>query len=230
MIGFGGGSSYTALLGTSNISYAHIPIISLICNLIVVSGGSWNYFRNDQLDFKFALPFLVSSIPMSFLAGKLHISESSFYMILGVTLFLCGVRTLFINVKGRAEISKPHMLLSVLVGGAIGFLSGVVGIGGGIFLSPLLINFGWTHARGAAACACIFILFNSAAGLFGQLLKSTHFEFNYYYISFFGAVLIGGQVGSRISSKSMISHKFIQKGTGLLTLAVGVRLLVREFF
>lgn len=226
-VGFGGGSSYTALLGVSDISYELIPKISLTCNLIVVSGGLWNFYRHKKLEWTLAKPFLVSSVPMALLGGSFPVTEKFFYLMLGITLSIAGLRLIFIKAKEQEQITRPKGSLTLLTGGVIGLISGMVGIGGGIFLSPLIINLGWARSKQAASIACLFIFFNSLAGLLGQMIKGTPTDFNLNFIFLFVAVFIGGQIGSRLSLSAKVSYKLTQIATAILTLAVGLRVLIR---
>ena len=227
-VGFGGGSSYTALLAVSNISYTLIPKVSLICNLLVVSGGCYHFFKSGHLSKKLITPFILASVPFAFLGGLYRLEESTFYALLTFSLVLCGLRILIIRDKRVEEITPPTFGVSLVVGALLGLLSGMVGIGGGIFLSPLLINMGWARSKDAAAVASVFILVNSLAGLGGQFSKSLAMPAPEFYLPLFLAVVLGGQIGSRISNHSRASYWLIQKGTGILTLVISARLLFKS--
>lgn len=227
LVGFGGGTSYIAALAIAGIPYTMIPKISLLCNLLVVSGGCWHYMRAGHFDRKLILPFVLSSVPLSFLGGSFPLSEKTFYILLTVSLCLCGIRILFIRDRLTVELQRPGFVTSLIAGGLLGFLSGMVGIGGGIFLSPLLINMGWARSKEAAAVASMFIFLNSLAGLVGQFSKDTMLPDPVTYLPLFLAVIMGGQIGSRLGTHSRISYQIIQKGTGLLTLFIGSRLLLK---
>ncbi|MCM2349248.1 MAG: sulfite exporter TauE/SafE family protein [Bacteriovoracaceae bacterium] len=229
IVGFGGGSSYIAILGVSGTPYHLIPKIALICNLLVVSGGCYHYFKNDHFSKKLILPFILSSVPMSYLGGMFPIKEQTFFILLSFSLILVGLKILFVPDKQMSAIKDPSFLTSFLTGGSLGLLSGMVGIGGGIFLSPILINMGWARSKTAAAVASVFILVNSVAGLAGQLTKDFNYHELYHYFPLFLSVIVAGQLGSRIGSHSRISYDLIQKGTGLLILIVSMRLLIKIF-
>lgn len=229
IVGFGGGSSYIAILGVSGIPYHLIPKIALICNLLVVSGGCYHYFKNGHFSKKLILPFILSSVPMSYLGGMFPIKEQTFFILLSLSLILVGLKILFVPDKQMSTIKDPPFLTSFLTGGGLGLLSGMVGIGGGIFLSPILINTGWARSKTAAAVASVFILVNSVAGLAGQLTKDFNFLELSDYFPLFLSVIVAGQLGSRIGSHSKVSYGLIQKGTGLLILVVSVRLLFKVF-
>jgi uncharacterized membrane protein YfcA len=226
-VGFGGGSSYIGMLALMNLPYELIPKISLLCNILVVSGGCYHYYRKGFMKRGLILPFIVSSVPMAFLGGHFPLSEKNFYILLTTCLLLCGLRILFIRDRQQEEIKEPGYPISFITGGILGFLSGMVGIGGGIFLSPILINLGWARSKNAAAVASVFILVNSLSGLLGQFMKDPVFPGPAYYLPLFLAVIIGGQIGSRIGTHGKISYALVQKGTGLLTLFISVRLLFK---
>lgn len=226
-VGFGGGSSYIAMLAVADVPFTLIPKISLICNLLVVSVGCYHFIKSGHFSKKLIIPFVMSSVPMAFLGGLFPIQEKTFFILLTLSLILCGLRILFISDKDPSEIKTPSFFISLLIGAILGLLSGMVGIGGGIFLSPILINMGWARAKEAAAVASLFILLNSLAGLGGQFTKEVSFPEFERYLALFLAVLIGGLVGSRIGTHSKVSYVWIQKGTGVLTLFISIRLLMK---
>ena len=200
-VGFGGGSSYLAALSLIGLSYQTIPQTALVCNLIVSGGGVWHFHRAGHLRWKRMIPFVVLSVPMAYLGGRAPVSRELFLLLLGGSLFVAGMR-MFLPVP-RAGVfasmsTRGAWLVGVPVGAALGFLAGIVGIGGGIFLAPVLILTRWTDARGAAATAAVFILVNSGAGLAGQLSKGIFLDQMILPLAL--AVLLGGQIGSRLGS------------------------------
>lgn len=226
-VGFGGGSSYIAILAAGGVAYTLIPKISLMCNLLVVSGGCYHYMKEGHFNKKLILPFVLSSIPMAFLGGAFPLTEKTFFILLTVTLSLCGIRILFLPDRKVEEVKAPNVPVSVITGAILGLLSGMVGIGGGIFLSPILINMGWARSKDAAAVASMFILLNSVAGLAGQFMKDGSFPETSLLLPLFAAVIVGGQIGSRIGTHQKVSYNLIQKGTGILTLFISIRLLLK---
>jgi uncharacterized membrane protein YfcA len=227
-VGFGGGSSYLALLTVSDVPYLLIPKLALICNLLVVSGGCYHYFQNKHFNIRLMLPFILSSVPMAFLGGMYAISENTFQGLLAGCLILAGFRLLFIP-KSSIELTHiPSWATSMAFGGILGALSGVVGIGGGIFLAPLMLNLRWGKPKEVASTASAFIWLNSLAGLAGQSTKGIPPEiFNYWPL--FIAVILGGQIGSLFGSHPKISQSSIQRLTALLILLISIRLIIKVF-
>ncbi|AZA98437.1 sulfite exporter TauE/SafE family protein [Chryseobacterium joostei] len=228
-VGFGGGSSYLAVLAMYSLPYQEIRLTALICNVIVVVGGVYIYIKNKQVDWKKILPITLVSVPMAYLGATLKISQETFFLILGITLIIAAillwVRTEVKSEDNSADASKQSILRNSFLGGGIGFLSGLVGIGGGIFLSPLLNLLKWDTPRKIAATSSVFILVNSISGIFGQLSKLS-VDMDYFRIlSLCLAVLIGGQIGSRMSLKW--NPLIIKRMTAVLVLVAGINILIK---
>ena len=163
-VGFGGGSSYLALLALVLTSFFAIRSTALICNLVVVSGSTYLYWKNGHLDFKKFLPFIVASIPFAFLGARFRLSEQVFFIILGGALIISALALIFQTLKlKKSEEVNPNYppYVTYLLGAGIGLLSGLVGIGGGIFLAPILNHMKWDKSIKIAALASFFILVNS---------------------------------------------------------------------
>lgn len=228
-VGFGGGSSYLAVLAMYGLPYQEIRLIALICNVIVVTGGVYIYIKNKQTDWRKILPITLVSVPMAYLGAILKISQETFFLILGITLIIAAI-LLWIktDAKNNAEISQDSqasVIRNGFLGGGIGFLSGLVGIGGGIFLSPLLNLLKWDTPRKIAATSSFFILVNSISGIFGQLTKlSVDMDF-FRILSLCLAVFIGGQIGSRMSLKW--NPLVIKRVTAVLVLVAGINVLIK---
>lgn len=230
-VGFGGGSTYSALLVLTEIDYLLIPIIALTCNLIVVSGGVVRFQREGSLPARRLLPFLAASIPAAWIGGRLPISELVFVGLLGSALLFAGLRLLFQRSQADTDGSPKSLPLpiSLGLGAGIGFLAGLVGIGGGIFLAPVLYFTRWGSPREIAGACSLFILANSLSGLTGQAMKLGDMEllgaaFAYWPLAI--AVLIGGQIGSWLGS-ARLQPDWIKRLTAVLILYVAARLLVR---
>ena len=223
--GFGGGSAYLAVMAVSGLSYVAIPQIALLCNVIVSGGGTWHFHRGGHLDWKRMLPFIALSIPMAYVGGRLQIGKEQFYIVVGLSLLLAGIRMLFPNIGDRTRRSITGgraWLIGLPVGAGLGLLSGVVGIGGGIFLAPILLLTGWTNVKQTAAAASVFILVNSLAGLAGQLVKGVYLDVMVIPLAL--AALVGGQIGSRAGSNYLPAIG-VRRLLAAIIVVVGVRLL-----
>ena len=230
-VGFGGGSTYLALLLIWGVPYFIFPVIALSCNIIVVSGNCFNYIRARNLNLKLLIPYLVGSIPLAYIGGSLPIEKKLFEILLFLVLAIAGTLLLF-NFKsygGREEsYRKIPVLVSILIGGILGFMSGVVGIGGGIFLSPILFLIRAGKPKHIVTTASLFILINSISGIIGQLTKNAVLIeiLNYWYLLI--AVLIGGQIGNFLNLK-IFSVRILALVTATLVLFVAIRMGFRFF-
>ena len=230
-VGFGGGSTYLALLLMWDIPYYIFPVLALVCNVIVVSGNSFNYIRTGNFNSKLLLVYLVGSIPFAFLGGSIAVEKKFFEIILFVVLSLAGFFLLISNRNYSEKIIKINNinpLFSIMIGSVIGFTSGIVGIGGGIFLSPILFLLKAAHPKQIVTTASLFILLNSISGILGQLTKENVINelFNYYPL--FLAVLVGGQIGNFLNLK-FLSNRLLAILTSLLVIFVAIRIGIRIF-
>ena len=224
-VGFGGGSTYLALMLIWDIPYYIFPIIALFCNIIVVSGNSINYMRSANLNFKFLGPYLIGSIPFSFLGASILISKDLFETLLFIVLIIAGI-FLLIESKSfnnnKIKINQIPKIISIFIGSIIGFTSGIVGIGGGIFLSPILFLIKAGYPKQIAASASLFILINSIFGVAGQLTKEIVINEFLNYWPLFIAVFMGGQIGNFLNIK-FLSNKTLAIITSLLVIFVAIR-------
>ena len=225
-VGFGGGSTYLALLIIWSVPYFVFPVIALSCNIIVVSGNCFNYIRAGNLNLKLLIPYLIGSIPLAFIGGSLPIEKELFEILLFSILAAAGTLLLF-NFKSydnkKENYKKIPPVVSILIGGALGFISGVVGIGGGIFLSPILFLIRAGRPKHIITMASLFILINSITGIVGQLTKNEVLSEipNYWYL--LGAVLIGGQLGNFLNLK-VLPTRILALVTALLVIFVALRI------
>jgi hypothetical protein len=230
-VGFGGGSTYLALLLIWNIPYFIFPIIALTCNIIVVLGNSLNYIKAGNLNLKLLLPYLIGSIPLAFLGGSLPIDKKFFEILLFVVLVTAGILLLF-NFKSYDDKNESYRkiptLVSIIIGGVLGFISGAVGIGGGIFLSPILFIIKAGKPKHIVTTASLFIPINSLSGIFGQLTKNLVLAeiLNYWY--FFLVVFIGGQIGNLLNLK-VFPTRVLAIITAILVIFVAIRMGLKIF-
>jgi uncharacterized membrane protein YfcA len=226
-VGFGGGSTYTAILIESGQHWELVPPVSLVCNIVVVTGGVYHFARAGHLDLRFAAPLIAASVPAAFVGGYLQLDESSFLKLLGVALLLAGVLMLLDRQwRGGGEVA-PRTGVSLALGLGLGGLAGLTGIGGGIYLAPVLHLFRLAAARTVAATCSLFILVNSIAGLAGQLTKLGGDAAVLLHAGFLVlplAVLVGGQLGSQAGARWLPASP-IRRLTGLVITIVAVRLL-----
>jgi len=230
-VGFGGGSTYLALLLIWGVPYQIFPIIALCSNIIVVSGNCFNYIRARNINVRLLQNYLISSIPLAFIGGSLSINKNFFEILLFIVLLLAGILLLlkFKSLDNKNEIYKKiPKAISILVGGLIGFISGVVGIGGGIFLSPILLLLNAAKAKDIATTASLFILINSIAGLGGQFTKNFTFDQIQNYWPLFLLVFMGGQIGNFLNIKIFPTRILVLVTAGLV-LFVAIRIGFKLF-
>ena len=231
-VGFGGGSTYLALLLLWGVPFTIFPVIALCCNIIVVSGNCINYTRAGHLNFKLIIPFLIGSIPLAYIGGALPIEKEIFEILLFLILSIAGI-LLLINFKTyddkQENYRKIPFLFSVLIGGVLGFLSGIVGIGGGIFLSPILFLIRAAKPKHIVTAASIFILINSLSGILGQITKNEVLNEILNYWPLLLAVFIGGQIGNFINIK-ILPTRILALITSGLVLFVAARMFYKIFF
>jgi len=228
-VGFGGGSTYLALLLIWDVPYFVFPVIALSCNTIVVSGNCFNYIKAGNLNLKLLIPYLIGSIPMAYIGGSLPVEKRLFEILLFLVLITAGALLLF-NFKSYEDKEESNrkipMFVSVFIGGFLGLISGIVGIGGGIFLSPILFLIKAGRPKYIVTAASLFILINSIFGIFGQLTKNVVLMevSNFWYLLV--AVLIGGQLGNFLNLK-IFPTRILALVTALLVLFVAIRMGIR---
>ena len=230
-VGFGGGSTYLALLLIWGVPYFIFPVIALSCNIIVVSGNCFNYIKGGNLNLKLLVPYLIGSIPFAFIGGSLSIEKMLFELLLFLVLSSAGI-LLLINFKSyddkEENYKKIPIPVSILIGGSLGFISGVVGIGGGIFLSPILFLIRAGKPKHIVTIASMFILINSISGIAGQLTKNVVLNevSNYWYLLI--AVLVGGQLGNFLNLK-ILPTRILALITAILVIFIAVRMGIKIF-
>ena len=231
-VGFGGGSTYLALLLIWEVPYYIFPVIALVCNIFVVSGNSFNYIKAGNLNLKLLIPYLLGSIPLSFIGGSIEIDKNLFEIFLFIVLGIAGT-LLLINFKSYDDNESTYrnipILISILIGGTLGFVSGVVGIGGGIFLSPILFLIKAAKPKHIVTAASLFILINSISGVTGQLTKNIVLSDISNYWHLFLIVIIGGHIGNFLNLK-IFPARILALVTSCLVLFISIRMGIKLFF
>ena len=197
-VGHGGASGYLALMAIFSISPDVMKPTALLLNLFVSMTSFIQFYRGGHFKWKIFLPFAVVSVPAAFLGGLITVDAEVYKKILGLLLLIPIVRFLFFANITVKDIKKSNVFLSLLIGASIGFFSGLIGIGGGIILSPVLLLLKWTDMKQTAAISALFIFVNSLSGLAGQLTQGIHFSpdmFGYVIVAFIGG-LCGAYLGS----------------------------------
>jgi uncharacterized membrane protein YfcA len=224
--GFGGGSSYIAILLLANLPFEDVRWIALICNVVVVSTSCWYFYKADILKPKKLLPLIILSIPLAFFGGTFRPETNTFKIVAAIALIGASVLMIIDHKKIEKKILSSPILSGI--GGAIGLLSGFIGIGGGIFLSPVLHIIRWESAKVISAAASFFILVNSLAGLVGQSLNNPYIN-SKICITLGLSVFVGGQIGNKLNIH-ILSPEKIKLVSAVLIAFVGFRILYTQLF
>ncbi|MCB0533061.1 MAG: sulfite exporter TauE/SafE family protein [Lewinellaceae bacterium] len=226
--GFGGGSSYLAIMALFGLSMLTLRPVALLCNIVVVSGNLWIFWQNGHLNLKKTAPLALAGIPMAFAGGYWRLSEQTFFILLGISL-IAAAFAMWIQSRPLSQQSNQTKTLPVAanlsIGGSLGLLAGLTGIGGGIFLSPVLHLIRWDKPKVIAAAASFFIFCQSIAGISGQLAQGAKIEWNLVFPLLI-AVWLGGQIGVRATA-SRFSQVLVRNLTALLVLYAGFNILWR---
>ena len=228
--GFGGGSSYLAILALWSIDFQLIKSTALLCNVAVVVGGVYHFYKSGHLPLKKAWQLSLVSVPLAFLGSYLPMKQATFFLVLGIALTLAALvmcyRLFFEREEPIIPADEGNGVAYGIIGGAIGLLSGMTGIGGGIYLSPVLRLGKYDTAKNIAGLSSFFILVNSIAGLAGQAAKHAIV----FDLKFTGplllAVIAGGQIGALLSAK-VLKPRWVAGATAVLILYAGVRMLIK---
>lgn len=191
-VGHGGASGYLALMALFSMAPDVMKPTALLLNLFVSLTSFIQFYRGGHFKWSLFWPFAIASIPLAFVGGMVHIDASIYKKLLGLLLLIPVARFLFFRNIAVEEIRPSNRALSLLVGAVIGFLSGLIGIGGGIILSPVLLLLKWSDQKQTAAVSALFIFVNSMSGLFGQITKGISFSADmvvYVAIAFIGGLL-----------------------------------------
>ncbi len=198
-IGHGGASGYLALMALFSFTPEVMKPSALLLNLFVSAVAFIQYYRGGHFSWKIFIPFAIASIPFSFWGGSLKIDPLIYKRILGILLLFPALRFILFKNNVEFETKNSNTGMSLAIGGGIGFLSGLIGIGGGVILSPVLLLLKWCDMKKVAGISALFIFVNSLSGLAGQLIKGMHFSSN--VIVLVGIAFSGGVIGSYLGSK-----------------------------
>lgn len=193
-VGHGGASGYLALMAIFAVSPAVMKPTALLLNLFVSSTSFLQFYRGGHFKWKLFWPFAVASIPLSFIGGMMVIESAIYKKVLGLLLLIPVVRFFLFRNTDPKDFKSSNITLSLAIGGVIGLLSGMIGIGGGIILSPVILLLKWADQKQTAAISAAFIFVNSVAGLGGQLIKG--FDFNIHMLTYVAVAFTGGICGA----------------------------------
>lgn len=206
-VGHGGASGYLAVMAFLAVSPNITRPTALVLNLFVASISFVQFYRTRHFDWRIFLPFAAASVPMAFVGGMIHLPTTVYKIILGVTLMLAALR-LAIKLNSDIEPRPPKIWICLFIGAVLGLVSGLVGVGGGIFLTPILLLMNWTETKKAAGISALFIFVNSASGLLGNWLMGKDSQISnlpptvWLWIA---AAIFGGIIGSTLGSKKFNS-------------------------
>jgi uncharacterized membrane protein YfcA len=222
-VGHGGASGYIAILALFSLAPEAFKPTALVLNILVSAVATFYFARAGYFSWHLFWPFAATSIPFSFLGGYLSLPTSVYQPLIGVVLLASACRLFLKKDREAAEIQRPSITIALFVGGTLGFLSGVTGVGGGIFLSPLLLLLKWARVKEVSAVAALFILVNSIAGLLGHI--SSVQTIPRYVPVLALAALCGGITGSFFGSRRIPASGIIKALSLVLTIA-GFKLLL----
>lgn len=227
-VGFGGGSSYLAILSLFGVNFLVLRSIALLCNIVVVGSGAYIFNKHQLIKWLKVLPLVICSVPMAYLGGRIRITETAFFVALGIALILAAIFMLWQALTFKKNTKNyNNNIINGIIGATIGFFSGMIGIGGGIFLAPILHFINWDRPKVIAATASLFILLNSIAGLAGQF-ANPNFTFNFTFaIPLIIVVFIGGQIGTRLNIRHFKPNT-VRVLTAILIAIVGFRILIKH--
>ena len=224
-VGHGGASSYIAIMSLMGTPIDSIKPIGLVLNIIVSSVASYRFIKNKLFNLKVFVPVALGSIPAAFIGGYLNLTSDIYRVLVGVILVFAGFQFLFNIFKYiKKKTDRPvNFWLGLFAGVIIGFLSGLTGTGGGIFLSPLIVFLGWTTVKGSSGTAAVFILFNSISGLLGNIASISLIPNTIFLYSFsaFGGVLIGTQLGIKI-----FNEHYMKNALGIVLIVAGFKFII----
>ena len=221
-VGHGGASGYLAVMAFLAVAPGVTRPTALVLNLFVASVGTFQFWRAGYFSWRLFWPFAIASVPMAFVGGMIHLPTDVYKVVLGAVLCVAAVR-LAIKLKNDDEVKDPPIVACLLIGAIIGLLSGMVGVGGGIFLTPILLLMHWAETRVAAGVSVLFILVNSAAGLAGNYKQVSVLPTEVWI--WIAAAVVGGLIGSTLGAKKFDSM-MLRRVLAVVLLFAGVKLII----
>ncbi len=224
-VGHGGGSGYLAVLALSGIAPEEMRPTALLLNVVVSSIGTWKFGKTGTFRKDIFVPLVCASIPAAFIGGYVEVPSSIYKPIVGIILLYAAIR-LFVPIKGNEQSKRRPVVLIFIVGVLIGFPSGIIGVGGGIFLSPLVLLLGWATAKQTAAISAPFILVNSIAGLGGITIDQSGIPVDFSFVLPLAiAVVVGGVAGATFGSRRL-GHQGLRTVLGVVLLIASVKMFI----
>ena len=220
-VGHAGASGYIAVMSLFSLAPAVIRPTALLLNILVATIGTWQFWRAGHFSWRLFWPFALLSIPLAFVGGCINLPTHAFKMLVGLVLWFSAVRFL-LHPSTDEVLHEPARPAALSIGAGLGLLSGLTGVGGGIFLTPLLLLMRWARTKTAAAVSALFILVNSASGLLGSL-ATTH-RLPPVALALAVAVIIGGTAGSYLGSRRF-PHTVIKRLLAVVLLIAGAKLI-----
>lgn len=220
-VGHAGASGYIAIMSLLSVAPEAIRPTALTLNILVASIGAWQFWRAGHFSWGLFWPFALLSVPLAFVGGYISLPTQLFKLLLGIIL-LCSAAHFLLRALPEHEPKAPSRTVALATGGSIGLLSGLTGTGGGIFLTPLMLLMHWARTKNAAAVSAAFILFNSIAGLLGNI-SSTR-QFPAFALVLVAAAIIGGSVGSYFGSRRF-DPVVIKKLLAVVLIIAGTKLI-----
>ena len=202
-VGHGGASGYLAVMALLSVAPEQTRPAALVLNLFVASIGAFQFYRAGFFSWSTFWPFAVTSIPFAFIGGMMKLPTNIYRAVLGLVLLFAAFRLAWKFASDNKEVQPPKIWMALIMGAVIGLLSGLVGVGGGIFLTPILLLMHWSETKTAAGVSALFILVNSASGLLGNYVQVSELPQNVWF--WVGAAIAGGLLGSMLGAKKFNS-------------------------
>jgi len=224
-VGHGGASGYLAAMVLFGVPVATMKPAALLMNIVVASVATWSFYRGGHFCWRLFWPFIVTSIPLAFLGGALRIPVSAYKIIVGIALLIAALRFILNPHSTRPTIAPPRLWVAFVTGAIIGIVSGMTGVGGGIFLSPLILFLGWAEPRETAAVSAPFIVVNSVAGLAGHTASLQHLPAELPWMAC--AALAGGIVGSHVGVRHL-PPATLRRLLGVVLIVAALKFLLQK--